>query len=76
MKQILFIGLLLTSLISFEVKSQIVVNVTNVSASGLCDGVAYVDTNNLVATSSLTWMQGNTVIQNGGYIYYYHFALE
>ncbi|MFM1914514.1 MAG: hypothetical protein RLZZ531_183 [Bacteroidota bacterium] len=68
MKQILFIGLLLTSLISFEVKSQIIVNVTNVSAPGLCDGVAYVDTNNLVTAASLTWMQGTTIIQNGGYM--------
>jgi hypothetical protein len=68
MKQILFIGILLTSLISFEVKSQIIVNVTNVSAPGLCDGVAYVDTNNLVTAASLTWMQGTTIIQNGGYM--------
>ncbi len=68
MKRILFLSLILTSLLSFEAKSQIIVNVTNVSAPGLCDGTAMVDTNNFVTASSLTWMQGNTVIQNGGYM--------
>jgi len=49
-------------------QAQIIVTVTNVSAPGLCDGVAYVDTNNLVTGANLMWMQGNTVIQNGGYM--------
>jgi len=53
---------------SFEAKSQIIVSVTNVSVPGLCDGTAMVDTNNFVTAASLTWMQGNTVIQNGGYM--------
>ena len=68
MKRILFFSLILTSLWSFEAKSQITVNVTNVSAPGLCDGTAMVDTNNLVNSASLTWMLGSTVIQNGGYM--------
>lgn len=68
MKRILFFSLILTSLFSFEAKSQIIVNVTNVSAPGMCDGSAIVDTNNLVTAASLTWMQGNTIIQNGGYM--------
>ena len=68
MKRILFFSLILTSLWSFEAKSQITVNVTNVSAPGLCDGTAMVDTNNLVTSASLTWMLGSTVIQNGGYM--------
>jgi hypothetical protein len=68
MKRILFLGFILSSLFTLEVKSQIIVNVTNVSAPGLCDGTAIVDTNNLVTAASLTWMQGNTVIQNGGYM--------
>jgi hypothetical protein len=54
--------------LTFEAKSQIIVNVTNVSAPGVCDGTAMVDTNNFVTATSLTWMQGNTVIQNGGYM--------
>jgi hypothetical protein len=66
MKRILFFSLILTSLWTFEVKSQITVSVTNVSAPGLCDGTAMVDTNNLVTSASLTWMLGSTVIQNGG----------
>jgi hypothetical protein len=68
MKRILFLSFILSSLLTFEANSQIVVNITNVSAPGLCDGTAMVDTNNLVTSSSLTWMQGNTVIQNGGYM--------
>jgi hypothetical protein len=68
MKRILFFTFILSSLLTFEAKSQIIVNVTNVSAPGLCDGTAIVDTNNLVTAASLTWMQGNTVIQNGGYM--------
>jgi hypothetical protein len=68
MKRILFLSFILSSLLTFEAKSQIVVNVTNVSAPSLCDGTAMVDTNNLVTSASLTWMQGNTVIQNGGYM--------
>jgi hypothetical protein len=68
MKRILFLGFILSSLFTLEVKSQIIVNVTNVSAPGLCDGTAMVDTNNFVTAASLTWMQGNTVIQNGGYM--------
>ena len=68
MKRILLFSLILASLSSFEAKSQIIVNVTNVSAPGLCDGTAMVDTNNLVASSGITWVQGNTVIQNGGYV--------
>lgn len=58
----------LASILSLDLHAQIIVNVTNVSAPGLCDGTAYVDTNNLVTSSSLTWMQGTTVIQNGGYM--------
>ncbi|MBP5995880.1 MAG: T9SS type A sorting domain-containing protein [Crocinitomicaceae bacterium] len=68
MKRILFLSFILSSLLTFEAKSQIIVNVTNVSAPGLCDGSAFVDTNNFVTAASLTWMQGNTVIQNGGYM--------
>ena len=68
MKRILFLSFILSSLLTFEAKSQIIVNITNVSAPGLCDGTAMVDTNNLVTAASLTWMQGNTVIQNGGYM--------
>lgn len=68
MKRFLFFSFILSSLLTFEAKSQIIVNVTNVSAPGLCDGTAMVDTNNLVTSASLTWMQGNTVIQNGGYM--------
>jgi hypothetical protein len=68
MKRILFLGFILSSLLTFEAKSQIIVNVTNVSAPGLCDGTAIVDTNNFVTATSLTWMQGNTIIQNGGYM--------
>jgi hypothetical protein len=68
MKRFLFLSFILSSLLTFEVKSQIIVNVTNVSAPGLCDGTAMVDTNNFVTATSLTWMQGNTVIQNGGYM--------
>ena len=68
MKRILFLSFILSSLFTFEAKSQIIVNVTNVSAPGLCDGSAFVDTNNFVTAASLTWMQGNTVIQNGGYM--------
>jgi hypothetical protein len=68
MKRILFFTFILSILWTFEAKSQIIVNVTNVSAPGLCDGTAIVDTNNLVTAASLTWMQGNTVIQNGGYM--------
>ena len=68
MKKILFLSFILSSLLSFEAKSQIIVNVTNVSAPGLCDGTAMIDTNNLVTAASLTWMQGNTIIQNGGYM--------
>lgn len=68
MKRILFLCFILSSLLTFEAKSQIIVNITNVSAPGLCDGTAMVDTNNFVTAASLTWMQGNTVIQNGGYM--------
>jgi hypothetical protein len=68
MKRILFLGFILSSLLTFEANSQIIVNVTNVSAPGLCDGTAIVDTNNFVTATSLTWMQGNTIIQNGGYM--------
>ncbi|MEY4288256.1 MAG: hypothetical protein RLZZ30_344 [Bacteroidota bacterium] len=68
MKKILLLSFILASLFSFEAKSQIIVNVTNVSGPGLCDGSAFVDTNNLVTAASLTWMQGNTIIQNGGYM--------
>jgi hypothetical protein len=68
MKKLLYLSLILSSFFAFEVEAQIIVNVTNVSAPGLCDGVAYVDTNNLVTSSSLTWMQGTTVLQNGGYM--------
>ncbi len=68
MKRIILLSFILSCLLTFEAKSQIVVNVTNVSAPGLCDGTAMVDTNNLVTAASLTWMQGNTVIQNGGYM--------
>ena len=68
MKRILFLSFILSSLLTFEAKSQIIVNITNVSAPGLCDGTAMVDTNNFVTAASLTWMQGNTVIQNGGYM--------
>jgi hypothetical protein len=68
MKKLLFLSLILSCFVVFQLKAQIIVNVTNVSAPGLCDGVAYVDTNNLVASPSLTWMQGTTVLQNGGYM--------
>jgi hypothetical protein len=68
MKRILFLSFILSSLLTFEAKSQIIVNITNVSAPGLCDGTAMVDTNNFVTAASLTWMQGNTIIQNGGYM--------
>jgi hypothetical protein len=68
MKKILFLSFILSSLLSFEAKSQIIVNITDVSSPGLCDGTAMVDTNNLVNSASLTWMQGNTVMQNGGYV--------
>ena len=67
MKRILFLSFILASLMSFEAKSQIIVSVTNVSAPGLCDGSAMVDTNDFATPATITWMQGNTVIQNGGY---------
>jgi len=67
MKRILYLSFIISSLWSFQAKAQISVNVSNVSAPGLCDGSAMVDTNNFVSAASLTWMLGNTVIQNGGY---------
>jgi len=68
MKIFLISSLIFTALFASGINAQITVNVTNVSAPGLCDGTATVDTNNLVAAASLTWMSGNTVIQNGGYM--------
>ncbi len=68
MKISLIFSLIFTGLFAFGVNSQITVNITNESAPGMCDGSAYVDTNNFVTSASLTWMQGSTVIQNGGYM--------
>ena len=66
MKINLLFSLILIGFFSLKSNAQISVIVTNVSAPGVCDGTAYVDTNNFVTATSLTWMQGNTIIQNGG----------
>lgn len=68
MKISVIFGIIFTSLFALGVNSQITVNITNESAPGMCDGSAYVDTNNFVTSANLTWMQGSTVLQNGGYM--------
>ena len=69
MKFLKLVLLALTTIISIQVNSQIIVLTQNTSAPAACDGSACLDSSatNLVSATSIYWAGGGAILQQGGF---------
>jgi hypothetical protein len=68
MKNLKFLLLILTSIISLNLFSQVVIITQNTTSPGVCDGSAYIDSMLIpfITPTSIWWSGNGSVIQQGG----------